>query len=106
MTRSTRLIVLLLFLTVAMARFCHMRILWVEEAYPAAAAAQMLDGRFLYRDIWFDKPPLYALFYLLWGAGPGLGLRLAGTLFVILCCWLVYQFARELWGRQEGVLAA
>ncbi len=89
-----------------MARFCHTQILWVEEAYPAAAAAQILDGRFLYRDIWFDKPPLYALFYLLWGAGPGIGLRLAGTLFVALCCWLVFRFARELWEEGEALLAA
>src|SRR5207253_10981992 len=61
MTRSTRLILLLLFLTVAMARFCHTQILWVEEAYPSAAAAQVMEGKFLYRDVWFDKPPLYAL---------------------------------------------
>ena len=83
-----------------------MQILWVEEAYPAAAAVQMLDGKFLYRDIWFDKPPLYALFYLLCGAGPGFGLRLLGTLFVTLCSALVYRFAQELWGEREGVLAA
>ena len=106
MTRSTRLTLLLLFVTVAMARFCHTQILWVEEAYPAAAAAQVLDGRFLYRDIWFDKPPLYALLYLLWGAGPGIGLRLAGTLFVALCCALEFRFARKLWGEGEALLAA
>ncbi len=106
MSRSTRLIVLLLFLTVAMARFCHTRILWVEEAYPSAAAAQMLDGKVLYRDVWFDKPPLYAAVYLLWGARPGVGLRLFGALFVLLCCLLVYRFALELWGTDEAVLAA
>ncbi|MEP6537979.1 MAG: hypothetical protein ABJF23_21755 [Bryobacteraceae bacterium] len=104
MTRSTRLTLVLLFLTVAMARFCHMRILWVEESYPLAAAAQILDGKFLYRDIWFDKPPLYALFYLL--CGTGASLRLLGTLFVALCCALVYRFARQLWGEPEAVLAA
>ena len=106
MTRSTRLTLLLLFVTVAMARFCHTQILWVEEAYPAAAAAQIFDGKFLYRDIWFDKPPFYALFYLLWGAGPGFGLRLSGTLFVALCCALVFRFASELWGENEALLAA
>ncbi len=65
----------------------------------------MLDGKFLYRDIWFDKPPLYAAIYLLWGAQAGLGLRLSGTLFVALCCLLVYRFARELWGEDEALLA-
>jgi hypothetical protein len=106
MTRSTRLTLLLLFLTVAMARFCHTQILWVEEAYPSAAAAQMMDGKFLYRDIWFDKPPLYAVVYLLWGAQPGLGLRLAGALFVALCCVLTFRFALDLWGKEEALVAA
>src|SRR5438128_1100104 len=106
MTRPVRLTLVLLFLAVAMARFCHTRILWVEEAYPSAAAAQMLDGKILYRDIWFDKPPLYAAVYLLWGAQPGLGLRVFGALFVGLCCLLIYRFARELWGETEAVTAA
>src|SRR4051794_24492114 len=106
MTRSTRLILLLQFLTVAMARFCHTRILWVEEAYPSAAAVQMLQGKFLYRDIWFDKPPLYAAVYLLWGAEQGMGLRIFGMLFVALCCLLIYRFARDLWGTDEALLAA
>ena len=43
------------------ARLCHTGIVWVEEAYPTAAAIQILDGKLLYRDIWFDKPPLAAL---------------------------------------------
>ncbi len=101
-----RLILLLLFLTVAIARFCHIQILWVEEAYPSAAAMQILDGKFLYRDMWFDKPPLYALVYLLWDAQPGLGLRCFGVLFVALCCGLVYRFALEIWGQDEAVLSA
>src|SRR4051794_34977636 len=105
MTRSTRLIVLLLFLTVAIARFCHTRILWVEEAYPSAAAVQMLDGKVLYRDIWFDKPPLYAAVYLLWGAHAGLGLRVFGALFVLLCCWIAFRFALDMWGQDEALLA-
>jgi hypothetical protein len=106
MTRSTRLILLLLFLTVAMARFCHTQILWVEEAYPSAAAAQVMEGKFLYRDVWFDKPPLYALVYLLWDAQPGAGLRWYGALFIALCCSLVYRFALDLWGENEALTAA
>lgn len=95
-----------LFTLISAARFCHMGILWVEEAYPAAAAQQMIAGKFLYRDIWFDKPPLYALIYLWWDADIGIGLRWAGALFIILACSLLYRFALDLWGRAEALVAA
>ena len=35
-----------------------------------------------YTEVWFDKPPLYALTYLLWDAQIGFALRWAGVLFV------------------------
>jgi hypothetical protein len=78
----------------------------VEEGYPTAAAIQLLDGQALYRDIWFDKPPLLAYTYLLWGARIGVPLRLAGAVFVFLCCLMIWRFARDLWGPQEGLAAA
>ncbi len=56
--RQERLVLALLFLGVLAARLCHSGIVWVEEAYPAAAAIQILNGKMLYRDVWFDKPPL------------------------------------------------
>jgi hypothetical protein len=87
-------------------RLCHSGIVWVEEAYPSAAAIQILYGKTLYRDIWFDKPPLFPLTYLLWGAHIGLPLRLAGALFVFLCCLAVWAFARQLWSPREGLAAA
>src|SRR5579871_176664 len=90
----------------AAARLCHRGILWAEETLPLAAAQQMLHGRMLYRDIWFDKPPLVALPYLLWGARDGWPLRVAGALYVLLACWLAYRFARDLWSEREGVWAA
>lgn len=67
----------------AAVRFCHLDVIWVEEGYPTAAAMQLLHGKALYRDIWFDKPPLFAWLYLLWGAHTGWALRLAGALFVM-----------------------
>lgn len=90
---------------VLLARFSQLDLVWIEEAYPMAAAAEILRGQTLYRDIWFDKPPLYALVYLLWGAAPGWALRLAGSLYVGVASWLAYRFALERWGRREGLIA-
>jgi len=87
-------------------RLCHLGILWAEESLPLAAAGEMLRGKVLYRDIWFDKPPLVALWPLVWGAGDGWRLRLAGALFALLACWIAYRFAREVWSEREGYWAA
>jgi hypothetical protein len=95
-----------LFLGLVATRLCHTGIVWVEEAYPNAAAIQLLHGSALYRDIWFDKPPLFAYTYLLWGAHIGVPLRIAGAIFVFLCSLMMWRFARDLWGPQEGVAAA
>ena len=106
--RRVRWIVLaaLLLLTFA-SRLCHLDIVWVEEAYPAAAAIQMSDyGKTIYQDFWFDKPPGAAYFYRLFDAQPGLPLRLAGTLFVFACAILAYAAARKAWGEREGLTAA
>jgi hypothetical protein len=96
----------LLFLGLLAARLCHSAIVWVEEAYPAAAAIQILNSKMLYRDIWFDKPPLSALIYLLWDARIGATLRIAGAVFVFACCWMLWLFARDLWGPREGLASA
>jgi hypothetical protein len=103
---SDRFILALLFLGLLAARLCHSGIVWVEEAYPTAAAIQLLDGKALYRDVWFDKPPLSALIYLLWDARLGVILRIAGAAFVFACCWMLWRFARDLWGPREGLAAA
>ena len=66
----------------------------------------MLYGKTIYRAIWFDKPPLLPLFYLLSGARPGWGLRLEDALYALLCCSLAYRFACDLWSRREGLCAA
>jgi hypothetical protein len=84
----------------AAVRFCHAGVLWVEEAYPMAAARAMLSGKTLYRDIWFDKPPLFPGFYTLFNAAMGWPLRLAGALFVGFAAWTAWRSARQLWGRQ------
>ncbi|MFN3325086.1 MAG: ArnT family glycosyltransferase [Bryobacteraceae bacterium] len=103
---GARVVFAALFVVVLAARLCHMEIVWVEEGYPSAAAVQIRAGKTLYSDVWFDKPPLAPYVYLLWGAQAGWLLRLAGALFVTLCCLLIYRFAFEVWGRREGLIAA
>jgi len=103
---KTRLLFLLLFALLLAARMCHVGILWAEETLPLAAAQQMRAGHLLYRDIWFDKPPLLPLAYLLFGALPGWPLRLAGACHSLLACWIAYAFGRELWSEREGRWAA
>ena len=78
----------------------------MEEAYPTAAAVQLLHGKGLYSDVWFDKPPLLAYSYLLWAAQIGVPLRIAGAAFVFLCCVMIWTFARRLWGSREALAAA
>lgn len=95
-----------LFAGLVATRLCHLHILWDDEAYPLAGAIQMLGGKTLYHDIWFDKPPFGPLVYLLWGAQTGWLLRLGGALAVLLACLLIYRFARELWSAREGAAAA
>ncbi len=96
-----------LFALVLAARLCHSGIVWAEEGYPLAAAREMLwAGKTLYADIWFDKPPLFPGFYLLFGALTGVPLRIAGALFVTLNAWSLGRFARSLWSEREERLAA
>ena len=96
----------LLFLVLFAGRLAHVGVLWVDEAYGAAAAQAMIDGRVLYRDLWFDKPPLYAWIYLLTGGDGGWLLRLLDALFALCCCALSFGLARRLWGDAKARAAA
>jgi len=97
---------LLLAAVLMASRLCHTGILWESDTLPQAAAGQMLEGKTLYRDIWYDKPPLVPAFYLLSGARPGWGLRLTDALYALAACWLAWRFARDLWGTHEAFWAA
>ncbi|MGH9658944.1 MAG: hypothetical protein ACRD96_10405 [Bryobacteraceae bacterium] len=88
------------------ARMRHAGVQWAEENLPMAAAAQMREGRMLYREAWFDKPPLLAAAYLAWGARTGWPLRLAGAAYAMLACWIAWRLGRERWGPAEGAWAA
>jgi len=104
--KTARLFFPILFALVLAARLCHLDILWAEETLPLAAASQMARGKVLYRDLWFDKPPLLAWTYLAWDARDGFPLRWAGALYVLLACAIAWRFARDLWGPPEGYCAA
>ncbi len=93
-------------LLLAAGRLCHVRVLWEGDTLPLAAAAQMLRGKALYREIWFDKPPLVAAFHLLCGAADGWPLRLLDAAYALLACWLAYRLATRLWSHREGFWSA
>jgi hypothetical protein len=93
-------------LLVVAARLAHVDLVWIEEAYGMAAAAEVLRGKLLYRDLWFDKPPLYALFYTLWGATPGWALRVAGSAWVLLGCYVAWRWFPADASREERLTAA
>lgn len=95
-----------IFALVFAARLCHKDVVWVEEAYPIAAALEMLRGKLLYRDIWFDKPPLFPAFYMWFGAALGWKLRLAGAILVTLSSAGAFSVARRMWTVTEGLWAA
>jgi hypothetical protein len=95
-----------LFVILLAAHLAHSGVLWEGEVLPLAVALQMKHGAVIYRDVWFDKPPLVPAVYLLWGAMTGPVLRVAGALYAMLCCLLGYAIAAHLWGRREGCLAA
>jgi hypothetical protein len=90
----------------ASVRLAHINLLWADEDYHLAAAIQILQGRVPYRDFWYDKPPLAALFYSVIGGYAGWPLRVLDVVYVVACCWVAYLFARDWWGEREGRTAA
>lgn len=93
---------LALFAFILFWRLCQLNVLWIEEAYPMVGAIELLHGRLPYSDFWFDKPPGSLVFYALFGASPGWALRIVGSLYVLLCCFL----AAKLGGRWSAWLLA
>lgn len=104
--RKSRLFFAVVAALLVATRLCHLGILWEGDSYPLAAAGQMLHGKALYREIWFDKPPLLAVAYLLFGAAPGWPLRLFDAAYGFLACWIAWRFARDLWSEAEAMWAA
>jgi hypothetical protein len=95
-----------LFAITLLLRLCHAQLLWPDEDYHLAAAMQLLRGKFLYRDFWYDKPPLSALTYALMGAPTGWALRLFDAVWISAICAVAFRFATDVFGEREGLIAA
>ncbi len=81
-------------------RIFQTHVLWPEETLPLAVGQHLVAGHTLYRDVWFDKPPLLAWFYegVLRVVGhSGYGLRLVGVLYILAVTITGYGLARRLW---------
>jgi hypothetical protein len=104
--RNTLLFFAALFGAMLALRLCHAHVLWADEDYHLAAGLQVLHGKMLYRDLWYDKPPLAAWLYAAMGALPGWPLRLFDAAWLLGICAATWRFARDLWGRREAFLAA
>jgi hypothetical protein len=89
-----------------LSRLCHVNILWADEDYHLAASIQILHGKMLYRDLWYDKPPLTAMVAVLFGGWWGWPLRIAGTVVAAASCAVAFRFASGVWCRREGYWAA
>lgn len=104
--RTTALLFAALLAILLASRLCHTDILWADEDYHQAAALQVLHGKVLYRDLWYDKPPLNIAVYALFGAAGGAVLRAVSAVYAWLVCAAAFHFATRLWSRREGHIAA
>jgi hypothetical protein len=89
-----------------LSRAAHVNVLWADEDYHLAVGLQTFLGKMLYRDVWYDKPPLNALLLVLIGGWPGWPLRLASVAMELAGAAVAYRFASRLWGQREGYIAA
>lgn len=106
MTSATRIFWLVLALALLISRSAHVDILWADEDYHLAAGIQILRGKMLYRDIWYDKPPLTALLMTLFGAWPGWPLRIFSVLLDVATAVVAFRFASQFWTPRAGYAAA
>src|SRR5580698_4489840 len=95
-----------LFLILLATRLCHFDILWTDGDYHLAAGMQVLQGKALYRDLWYDKPPLNALLFAGFGAPTGQWLSLFEAAWAWLACLCAYLAGRTLGGERVGLASA
>jgi hypothetical protein len=95
-----------LFVLLLASRLCHSDILWTDGDYHLAAALQVLHGKALYRDLWYDKPPLNALLFAAFGAPTGWMLSVLEAVWVFVACVFAYLAAKTIGGEKAGLGAA
>ncbi len=83
--------------------------LYQDDGLWFTAAEELLRGKALYREIYFDKPPatalLYALLFKVFGAHI-ITIRLFTILYSIAVSAVLYLFGSRLYGRRAGLVAA
>ena len=112
-THITRATVLKVFALVAVVSFV-LRIAYAGHLYEDdglwfTVGEELLRGKALYREIYFDKPPGLALTYLLlfWSFGAHvIAIRLFTIAYSIAISGVLYLFGSRLYDKRIGLLAA
>src|SRR5262249_27438175 len=90
-------------------RLSYTGYLFQDDGLWYTAAEQLLRGKALYREIYFDKPPVlpitYALLFKAFGAHI-LVIRLFTVVFVTAVSGVLYFFGSRLYDRKTGIVAA
>lgn len=98
-----------LFSVVFLLRIFYADYVWADEGLWFTTANELLRGKSLYSQIWFDKPPAlawtYAALFRLFGPSI-LAVRLFTIVYATLVCLALWHLGRRFWGEREGRLAA
>jgi hypothetical protein len=110
MTRATVLKVFAIIAAVSVVlRIAYVGHLYEDDGLWFAAAEEILRGKALYRQIYFDKPPglplTYALLFSLFGAHI-LVIRLFTILYTLAISAVLYVMGKRLYDQRAGLLAA
>jgi hypothetical protein len=99
----------LLFGIVFLLRIFYASYAWADEGLWFTAANELLRGKSLYSQIWFDKPPAvawtYAALFRVAGASL-LAVRLFTIVYATAVCLALWHIGGRFWSDREGRLAA
>ncbi|HSO76115.1 MAG TPA: glycosyltransferase family 39 protein [Blastocatellia bacterium] len=83
--------------------------LYEDDGLWFTAGEEILRGKALYREIYFDKPPglplVYAALFGVFGAHI-LTIRLFTILYTVVVSWVLYKFGSTLYDKRTGLLSA
>ena len=108
--RATVLRAFLLFAVIGfLLRIFYAGHLYQDDGLWFTSAEEILRGKALYREIYFDKPPaialLYALLFKIFGTHI-ITIRLFTILYSLVVSSMLYLFGARLYGRRTGLTAA